>query len=259
MLSCSLKEDLVQELEWKPYTYIGVDHLIRCVLEGREGNIEGLFWSNFFSKCGKGFLLYFCTGNKNVAKVVDDVCSDLCELDTVVYAVDKYTRESYLAGLNILLDEKDTKDFFLLTLESRSFEEIFLSYFGLHKFIRIGNKGLVEVFSGVQELLRDRVRLDSRMSGYEKYLSEYGLKADIKTEERFVSWLLAQVTHEPRDIRIDKRRLGSCWLIGCCEAEENIRRACPQGEGLSCSFLEKFKDIEMNSVLAIGGVSLLDI
>ena len=180
--------------------------MIRMIVEGSSGKSEDVFWSNFFMMLGKNFKLYFCEGNRNAKIVARVLCSDIMVGDRVLCGLDRYTWESYNVVMEMLLRKQNSaKNFDVLWLESRSFEGIFLSYKNLSSFVRLGNRAIESVLVGVSDYLRRDLSLVTKLKIYFDYFKSNGLIADIRTEEKFVSWLLAQVTHSPKDIRVDKK------------------------------------------------------
>jgi hypothetical protein len=223
--------------------------MIRMIVEGEKGKSEDIFWSNLFSKTRHYYKLYFSGGAKSAEYETRQLCKDLQSGDIVILGLDKYTWREYNKCYKLLQQKRTKQAFALVAFTARSFEGMFLSYMRLPALVRLGNRALQQPFLDVAASLRKRERLGHKLKLYASHIQQYGLTPDIKTEERFVAWLLGQVTHSPTGIRVEKGFIGNCWLIDCCVAQVNTKNACPQKGTVQRPFWNKIQDMESLSVM----------
>jgi hypothetical protein len=226
------------------------------IIEGEPNNAEDKFWKKLFSKTPHRSKIYFSYGNYGSELVTRKLKSEAKQGDIVILGLDKYTLSTYRTCADILQHASRQKGFTLMRLGMPSFESIFLSYTGLPSLIRIKNQALNQPFTEVADCLRKKKNFSGKLNGYEIKLRAAGLNADIKTQERFVAWLLNQVTLTPKGIHITKADIGDCWLISCCVAHNNTKNACPywknscsQGSEPNITYWDKICDLEAKSVL----------
>lgn len=224
--------------------------MIRLIIEGEKGKAEDTFWHTLLTSLTTNpFKIYTTHGNKSAEAVVRMICNEAQRSDIVILGLDKYTWATYKTCEKLLQLKAHEVGFDLMQLAASSFEGIFISYIYLPDLIRVKVKELLPILSEVSQLLNTKRSISGKLALYDASLKKAGLSPDVRTQERFVSWLLTQVTQQPRARRITKSEIGDCWLISCCDAHYNNRAACVDIGSLSKSYPDKMRHLEANSIM----------
>ena len=224
--------------------------MIRLIIEGESGKSEYVFWYTLLKSLTSNlFEIYSTFGNKGAENVVRHICTIAKKDDIVILGLDKYTWSTYKTCVNLLQRESNIVGFTLMKLGAGSFEGMILSYTELSNMIRIKISQLSPILNEVADLLNNKRSIRNKLGEYETTLKSVGITPDTNTQERFISWLLAQVTRHPRAMRVDKGEIGQCWLSSCCDASFKIKVACVNQGERYIPYLVKMFDLESKSLM----------
>ena len=225
--------------------------MIRMIIEGEKGKAEHIFWTTMLMATSHSFKIYIAEGAGDGLTATKSALEETHSGDIVILGLDMYTWSTYKTCEKLLRKESVQIRYTLVKLGSRSFETIFVSYTELPKLVKVSHSVLLVVLNEVAAFLHKKRRFHSKLTEFRSIiLADTGIRADISTEERFLAWLLAQITQKSFAMRIRKKsQIGNCWLLPCCTAHANTRRGCTYHGMMLKPYRDKMLDLEEKSVL----------
>jgi len=236
--------------------------MIRLLIEGEAGKAEHTFWKTLLDATLNTYEIYTTHGTGGAEAATRQLSNDSAIGDIAIVALDRYTWATYRRCVSILAYAARQRNFTLYRVSAQSFESIFVSYTRLPSLVMIKSQIMRAVLNEVAGHINAKMNFANKLGGYAVKMRTLGLTADVGTQERFVAWLLNQVTLKPASFHISKSKISQCWLIPCCTAHTNTQHACPswrnapQAAKPNKSFWEKMLDLEAQSVLRLSSHSI---
>jgi hypothetical protein len=226
--------------------------MIRIIIEGKKDKAEYTFWNRVLKYASRPYKIYCTNGNSNWSFHTLAVIQEACKGDLVILGLDQYTWDSYRNCERKLRRAATTQQFTLVKLGAKSFEGMFVSYTELLSTVNCKKQIIRDILMETADSLRAKRSISSKLYDFHKRLSAAKINPDIHNEERFISWLLNQVTLTPRARNISKDKIGHCWTVSCCNEHPNTKRVCPYKGLIHKALVDKLAELEYNSTLKYG-------
>ena len=233
--------------------------IIRLIIEGETDKAEYIFWRTLLDELPHGFKIYSAFGDGKGIEVTKTVMGEVQTGDIIILGLDRYTWATYKACEKLLRMEANRKNFDLMKLGAGSFEGMFVSYKPLLSMVRSVPQLMQTIFNDVSDYLWNKRSFSSQLAGYRAKLAAVGITTKADTQEQFLTWLLGQVTRNPRARYITKSGIGKCWLISCCDAQPNTKAACLHRGTTVLSYWDKICDLEAQSLMKYNTHKLNDL
>lgn len=205
-------------------------------------------------------MIHSTSGASNAERITNEVANVASASDLIILGLDKYTWSYYRNCDRDLKELSRERNFKYMTLGSKSFEGMILSYTKILKVVKLYPQGLEPLVLDVINRLNNKRSLHRRLGHYESELKRIiNQDANVRNEENFVSWLLSCVTKKPNARSIKKDSIGNCWLIDCCSAHANTKAACPSKGSWRGDYLNKIFHIESNSLMTSNSMRLSEL
>lgn len=212
--------------------------MIYIITEGKDGKSENKFWINICKYLNIQANIICANGNQNVPS---ELRKHYNKQDYFYIAIDNddgrvaSLRREYINIQNVRFSEY------------LCYEEIFLLFRGLKRYINNDNEELIDLFT-IQELLLEGKIEEAKL--YSRKLKDI----NTDTNEHFYSCVLSRITQYNKPIKINKRIFGVCWTCSCRKYLDSeysyVCRNCPRTQEF-LSFTDKYDELCKESILSI--------